>query len=99
MIDPAKEGPARSEAAFRELNELMSPKHYACECASPTCFATLELSLEEYEAARSHPRRFVIRPGHESAAIERVVEEHERFWVVEKVGVAGVIARERDPRS
>ena len=99
MQDQAKEGAARSEAAFRELNELMSPKHYACECASPTCFATLEISLEQYEQARSHPRRFVVRPGHQEGAVERVVERHERYWIVEKVGIAGVIARERDPRD
>lgn len=99
MGDLAKEGPARSEAAFRELNELMSPRRYACECSSPTCFATLDLTEDEYEAARSHPRRFVIRPGHDSAAIERVVERHDTHWVVEKVGVAGDVARERDPRS
>ena len=99
MADMAKEGAARSEAAFRELNELMSPKHYACECSSPTCYATLELAIEEYEAARSHPRRFVIRPGHESLAVERVVERHDRYWVVEKTGVAGEIARKTDPRD
>lgn len=99
MEEQAKEGLARSEAAFRELNELMAPQHYACECASPTCFATLELSVEQYESARSHPRRFIIRPGHESGAIERVVERHEGYWVVEKVGTAGHVALERDPRG
>jgi hypothetical protein len=30
---------------------------------------------------------------------EVVVERHERYWLVDKVGVAGAVAERQDPRS
>jgi hypothetical protein len=57
----------------------------------------LRLSREEYEAVRAHPRRFLIVPGH-TFAHGRVVQRTERFAVIEKVGDAGELAEELDPR-
>jgi hypothetical protein len=41
---------------------------------------------------RSHPRRFVVLPGHEETAIESIVEVYPGYVVVEKRGEAGRIA-------
>ena len=57
---------------------------FFCTCGRPECDAKLLLTLAEYEAADERPNRFIVAPGHADPAIERVVEEHETFLVVEK---------------
>jgi hypothetical protein len=54
-----------------------------CECSDLRCNATLELTREEMSRRRSCPGRFWIKPGHELANLERVVEGCDRFLVVQ----------------
>ncbi len=49
---------------------------------------TLDLTASEYEAAHSSPIRFPILDGHEWPEVERVVEQHDGYIVVEKFGEA-----------
>jgi hypothetical protein len=57
------------------------------------------MSVGEYEALRKDGTRFAVVPGHEVPDIERVVERHQAYWVVEKQDPeAKEVARERDPR-
>jgi hypothetical protein len=98
----------RRQSLFRELNErieelagsfdLLEALPLVCECGSPRCDNRLELSIAEYEKLRSDPTHFAVLPGHEIADVERVVEENERFFVVEKVGASAAEATELDPR-
>ena len=97
---------ARNQALIREVNErieqmLEDAAHpeFLCECGDENCIQTLQLSIAEYESIRSAPNRFPITPGHEFPEVELVVEENERYAVVEKTGEAGEVARETDPRS
>jgi hypothetical protein len=101
-IDPTG---TRRQAFFREMNErieeLLSSGMYvefACECAATTCAAPIVLSVEEYEAIRRFPTRFLVAPGHIALTNERVVEQNERFAVVEKTGEGGSVAVLLDPR-
>jgi hypothetical protein len=71
---------------------------FVCECGDVDCAETIEVTLDEYEAARSQPTFFVIAPGHEIQS-ERVVEQNERYELVEKVGAAAAIAQTHDPRA
>jgi hypothetical protein len=57
---------------------------FLCECVDPLCTDPVPMTLEEYSAVRSHPRRFTIVPGHGTVTGERVVGEDERFQVTEK---------------
>lgn len=83
---------ARNQAIFREVNErlreIANPDvdftEYVCECSAVECHLTIELQLDEYEAVRSMPNVFVIEPGHERLEVERVIEENDRFMLVEK---------------
>jgi hypothetical protein len=83
---------ARNQAIFREVNERLreianptaSSSEYVCECSAVECHTTLELELSEYEAVRSKPNVFVILPGHELLDVERVLEENDRYMLVEK---------------
>lgn len=99
---------AGNETLQREVNEAIergrwpgeserSP--YRCECAQRGCTAMLELTQEQYERLRAHPRRFAVVPGHENPRVERIVAREPRFVIVEKDGEAGRISEVSDPRS
>ena len=60
---------------------------FICECSSSRCTSILQLTLEEFEQIRGQPAQFVVVPGHVVADFRRVVEETDRFAVVEKDGV------------
>jgi hypothetical protein len=49
-------------------------------------------------AVRGFPTRFIIRIGHDSAELERVVEKAPGYAVVEKTGTGAVAAVRFDPR-
>lgn len=67
-------------------DELRGRKElFLCECSNNDCASTLELRWDEYRDVRSNPDRFVIRPGHETAEVDRVVEQHDSYVVVEKI--------------
>lgn len=56
-----------------------------CECRDPECTGVLLVTRPEYEAVRAHPARFIVAPNHENPESEWIVEENERFAVVEAV--------------
>jgi hypothetical protein len=103
---------AENETLFRDLNEEVGAVAHAfsvggeertfdflCECGDASCAARVPVTLAAYEELRSSPVRFVVVPGHEVTEVERVVETHAAYAVVEKIGDTAEIARERDPRS
>ncbi len=97
---------ARNQALWRHVNErieavMSDAEHpeFICECASLDCTETLELTIAEYESVRESPRRFPIVPGHHRPEFERVVEENDRYMIVEKFGKAGELAEELDARK
>jgi hypothetical protein len=87
------------EAQLGDGADKASPLRVVCECALPTCTGLLEVSRAEYEAVRANPERFLVLPGHEELRIERLVEQHAGFFVVEKVGQESAVAVEHDPRE
>jgi hypothetical protein len=101
---------AKNESLFREINEriaelneafepILPVSEWICECADQTCIEPLPMAFEAYEEIRRHPARFAVRPGHELPDLERVVEEHDGYLVVEKIGIAQDIAARHDPRG
>jgi hypothetical protein len=97
---------ARNEALFREVNEniaRLEERHgtttqpvFVCECANSGCADQLAVDPETYSRVREEPRRFLVRPGHQDPQIERVVESHHDYLIVEKTGVAGRIAEQTE---
>jgi len=96
---------ARNEALFREVNEniaRLEEQHgttltepvYICECAHTDCTEHIAVDLETYRRVREQPRLFFVRPGHEDPHLERVVERHPEYLVVEKTGEAGEVAEQ-----
>ena len=102
---------ARNNALFRVANEEIVAKAAEwnmdgllpalCECADPRCTTVVRVTPRQYEAVRSDSRWFLNAPGHElnDQGWAHVISENDRFVVVEKVGEAGKLAEELDPRD
>ena len=72
---------------------------YLCECSRVDCAETIALDADAYDAVRASPLRFLLLPGHDQPGVERVVERHGDYLVVENIGEAAEIARAADPRA
>jgi hypothetical protein len=93
---------AANEDTFRDINEGIArgqwpgeeskPVSFRCECARLGCNLLIDLTLAEYEAIRSHSRRFFVFPGHELPEVETVVERCATYVVVEKRAEVGRMA-------
>ena len=95
---------AQNEAIWRAINELDPPdpgrsEDVNCECGRSHCAARVRVSHETYEHVRASGDRFLVFPGHELPEVEAVIERHDGFLVVEKQGLAAVVAEDTDPRS
>jgi hypothetical protein len=109
MSEAREERLAHNEVVFRTLNESIdqiaiglggpAPFEFVCECATSDCFARIELTLPEYERVRADGSHFILCPGHEDIEVEQVVEQHANYIVVQKDGVAGLVAHAADPRA
>jgi hypothetical protein len=74
-------------------------KHrFFCECGDERCTALVALTGAEYEAVRAHPTRFAVLPTYVRPDVDRVVEEHDSYVVVEKNEAAGRIVEQAAPR-
>jgi hypothetical protein len=72
---------------------------FRCECGDDACTCAIRLTGAEYESVRAYATHFAIARNHENPESEQLVEEHERFAVVEMVsGEAAKLARRSDPR-
>ena len=101
---------ALNQAMFRIANERVSAwperrvtertvaSSFYCECSRTSCRDRLNVRLADYEAVRGNSRRFVIARGHEYTEIERVVEDHGVYVVVEKLDEAAEVVEATDPR-
>jgi hypothetical protein len=65
---------------------------FVCECANARCLGTVMLTLAAYARLHQERRRFVLLPGHENAAEERVTEDRRDLGYV-------VVERLADPRG
>ena len=102
---------ARTQSLFRDVNERVKEINetfsvvvqlgdWVCECADQRCSERIALTHDEYETVRSNPRHFLVAPAdaHFLPDIERLHERKDRYWIVEKYGVAGDLAAKVDPR-
>ncbi|HEY1512439.1 MAG TPA: hypothetical protein VGF66_01715 [Gaiellaceae bacterium] len=109
MTEDQEERLAKNESLFRALNENIrglasglhgqEPFEFICECATSGCFERVSLTVAEYERIRQAGTHFLLAEGHEDIAIEHVIAERDGYVVVEKDGVAGLVADDEDPRT
>ena len=83
----------RNQLLLREVNNRIGEvatswageaPEFLCECSNDDCAETLPVSLLQYEGIRSFPNLFMILPGHETLAVDCIVEEQAGFTLVEK---------------
>jgi hypothetical protein len=104
-MDAREKRVIRNEALFREVNERIADIssseliEFLCECGEDTCLEPIGLTREEYEEVRSVSDHFVMKAGHEHPDFERVIDSHDRYVVVDKMGQAEDIADRTDPRA
>jgi enhancing lycopene biosynthesis protein 2 len=97
---------ALNQQLFRQVNEqmkevnepvgdLVAAPDWVCECADTSCTQKISLTMEEYEALRSDPTHFAVAPNtsHVFFEVENVVGQTDRYWIVQKIGTAAVVAR------
>lgn len=112
QVDETAERVGRNEALYRVVNEKIQALGEAfglvtesmtivCECGDIACAEQIVLPIPEYERVRADPTHFAIRPGHDVAGVEAVIERHDpEYHVVRKrPGGPAELARETDPRS
>ena len=97
---------ASNEGTIRDVNEGIerglwpgdedTPVGFRCECARLGCNRLVELTVREYEEVRSHPRWFLMAPGHEQDDVETVVATRPGYVIVEKRDQAGEVAEQND---
>jgi hypothetical protein len=90
---------AQHQTLFREVNEhinelagdfgLAEGFSILCECASTQCRERIELTQREYEHLRGMPDHFAVLRGHDVPALERIVQQNDRFVTVEKIRTRG----------
>jgi len=103
----AADRPALAEIRARRVNEAIergargqSGAVFLCECGFLGCSRTIELPLTGYAAARRGFDRFLLAPGHEQPALDRVVERHDdHVVVVKRDGRSAERAKLADPRG
>lgn len=103
-MDERDERIAKNETVFRAANREIERAdeeggagpdeqiEVLCECGREECDGVITLAVREYDGVHSQADRFVVLRGHESAEIEKVVEERAGYLVVDKFGEAGDIA-------
>jgi hypothetical protein len=96
---------ASNQALARLVNEAMRTDRpheaiaFTCECGQIGCNQLIQLTRDEHNRVRAHPRRFAIVAGHEIVEIETTVEHHDRYAVVEAYDpAAGAVADRTSPR-
>src|SRR3954454_13787549 len=83
---------AVAEGALGDHGERVLP--VICEGPGETCAEVLMVPLREYKRIRSNPVLFFNARGHDAAggAWSRVVEDHEGYVVIEKLGRAAELS-------
>jgi hypothetical protein len=92
---------AYNEAWSRTINERAAEwklgreaaPDFRCECWQKGCEQNISLSAEDWKLARAKPNRFAVAPDHVAKSLEAVVRTFPHFWLVEKSGEAGEVAK------
>lgn len=100
---------ARNEETFRTVNQqigagarkhdVKSPVPFHCECDRETCFERIHLEPAEYQRIVDERYCFVVAPGHDDPRVERPVQQHDRYVVVEKIGEARAALDQQHPQG
>ena len=99
---------AKNQALFREVNEhiaevgtrlvagdTQSEWEFLCECGDTSCVERMVVPIHVYRDVRENGRRFILLPGHENLAVERVVERQPAYLIAEIFAEVGEVGEAR----
>lgn len=97
---------ARTQVLYREVNNRIQAieesfgappsMEVMCECGRG-CTVRLKVAPVEYARVRAESTYFLVAPEHQAPEVDRVVEDHGSWLLVEAIGVAAEIARRGCP--
>jgi hypothetical protein len=93
---------ARAQVVYRDLNDRIRALDEAfrdegrievlCECGRG-CTERLQVPVDDYDRARRESTHFLVTAPHLAGEVDRVIEDHGSWLLVEAIGVAAQIAR------
>lgn len=60
------------------------PLYFYCECSDENCHERIQLKSSRYNEIHQNRRRFIIKCGHETQTIEKIIEKEPNFCIIEK---------------
>jgi hypothetical protein len=75
---------AKQEGHAELIHDDDIPLHFYCECADENCVLRVIMKPSLYQAIHRDRNRFIIAPGHDVKEIERVIDQQDDYYVVEK---------------
>ena len=57
---------------------------FKCECSDENCVVRIPILLSVYKEVHENRDAFIIKPGHQVNAIEKVIDTNDEYLVVEK---------------
>ncbi|MEN3340869.1 MAG: hypothetical protein V7644_273 [Actinomycetota bacterium] len=109
MTDHRLRRVGENQALFRQVNERISDLNesfaavsddftVACECGDLWCTEQITVCREVYEHVRANANYFILKPGHQAADVELVIENRKDFVIVaKKPGPPTQLAEETSP--
>jgi hypothetical protein len=61
--------------------------HFYCECSDVLCTQRIAMSQDEYRRQHVQRDHFTVIPGHDIAAIERIIEKYPHYYLIQKFSV------------
>jgi hypothetical protein len=110
-MDSWQQRESEKQARCREQNERTARRptaaaadggasDFRCECGDGQCSDAIALTLTEYAVVRTYATHFAVARDHENPESEQVVDENDRFAVVQTVTEGATkLARRSDPRQ
>ena len=77
-----------ADVGFDELDLTTELREFLCECGRAGCRELFALTFDTYRAARRSPDCFLVAPGHDDPAHDRVLERFDAYWIVEAAPAA-----------
>jgi redox-regulated HSP33 family molecular chaperone len=78
----------RVKRDFTVAERAQTTIHFYCECSNLPCAIRIRLTEAEYEAIHQERDKFIVAKGHEIPSIEKIIAEHDDFYVIEKYVLA-----------
>ena len=57
---------------------------FYCECSDEDCMLRIPMSIDQYEDIHKDRKQFIVKPDHDVASVEEVIEHRSGYSIVKK---------------